>query len=174
MSSDPSIYIEVLAYQRDLTITDDATTLAVLAKHKTEADMDIPAGQIDVKVFQDGGLSRRMASMPKLAAFCEREAKALLRFVMKAGADGELAADIVQASFLDALPTWKTICELRAWLRKVAQRKLMRPRDRTRTREDPVEKLPDGEQLLPSGHRAELLRPDAVMELSEEAQRGYG
>ncbi|MEV4753299.1 sigma-70 family RNA polymerase sigma factor [Streptosporangium sp. NPDC049248] len=167
--TDPIIYVSFRRSEKAMN-TGSYTAMTRLREHMTDADEDL-VGQIAVKAYQDYDLSCKMASMPEFAAFYEREAKALLGFVMKAGADGELAADIVQASFLDALPKWETIREPRAWLRKVAIRKLWRVKDPDRSREDSVEELPDGERLLPSGHRAELLHPDAVLELSEEAQR---
>lgn len=128
---------------------------------------------VEAKALPDGaGVAIVSPVQAAVAAFYAQEAKKLFGFVIRLGTDDpELAADIVQATFLDALTSWDTIREHRAWIRRVAERKLMRAKDRTRLREDPVAELPDVERAMAPGHRSELLRPDAALELSEQIQQ---
>lgn len=112
-----------------------------------------------------------LSSMEEFAAFYDREAMRLLGFVMKLGSDAHLAADIVQSTFEDALRAWATINNHRAWVRRVATRKLMRARDPARRREEPVDDLLDSEQPLLPGQGGHLLRPDLVVEFSDKTRR---
>ncbi|MEV4531884.1 sigma-70 family RNA polymerase sigma factor [Streptosporangium sp. NPDC049304] len=128
---------------------------------------------VESKAFPNGtGVAVVPPVQAEVAAFYAREAKKLVGFVMRLGTDDpELAADIVQATFLDALAKWDTIREHRAWIRRVAERKLMNAKKRTRLREDPVADLPDVERVMAFGHRSELLRPDVAFELSEQMRQ---
>ncbi|MFB9681909.1 RNA polymerase sigma factor [Streptosporangium vulgare] len=130
-------------------------------------------GPVEVKALPDGGevsvVSPRQAAV---ADFYAREAKKLLGFVMRLGTgDPDLAADIAQATFLEAWKNWDTIREHRAWIRRVAERKLLQAKDFARLRETPVAELPDVERTMAPGHRSELLRPDAALELSEQTRQ---
>lgn len=112
------------------------------------------------------------AVMDDVAALYTQEAKPLFGFLLKLGAASpELAADIVQATFEDAIPKWTTMANRRAWLRTVATRKLWKAQDTSREREDPTDQLPDREQLMPARQYSQLVRPDVQLEISEEAQR---
>ncbi|MEU4233731.1 sigma-70 family RNA polymerase sigma factor [Nonomuraea sp. NPDC026600] len=117
----------------------------------------------------DGISSVDQPAPENFTAFYEREAPRLMGFVVRLGADPHLAADVVQACFVTAFRQWGNLREPRAWLRRVAERKLMRLRDRSRPGEDPVAKLPDGEQLLAPGHRSDLVFPEAALEVGEQA-----
>ncbi|KAA9378192.1 sigma-70 family RNA polymerase sigma factor [Microbispora cellulosiformans] len=130
-------------------------------------------GPVEAKTAPEGAGAAVMSRVQEeVAAFYAQEAKKLFGFVMRLGTgDRELAADIVQATFLDALTKWDTIYEHRAWIRRVAGRKLMRAKDRNVPGEDPVAELPDTERAMAPAHRSGLLRPDAALELSERMRQ---
>jgi RNA polymerase sigma-70 factor (ECF subfamily) len=138
---------------------------------EAEIAASLADGPVDVDALLESLSSHKVAVMAEIAAFYDREAKPLLGFLLKAGADVHLAADLVQASFEDAIRKWETISNPRAWLRTVATRKLWRAKHLKRSHEDPTGDLTDGEQLLPAGHRSQLLRPDAMLEFSDERRR---
>ncbi|MFI7639686.1 RNA polymerase sigma factor [Nonomuraea sp. NPDC049400] len=138
---------------------------------EAEIAASLADGPVHVDALLESLSTRKVVVMAEIAAFYDQEAKPLLGFLLKAGADAHLAADLVQASFEDAIRTWETISNPRAWLRTVATRKLWRSKDLKRSHEDPAGDLPDGEQLLPAGHRSQLLRPDAMLEFSDEKRR---
>ncbi|WP_435797656.1 RNA polymerase sigma factor [Streptomyces klenkii] len=98
------------------------------------------------------------------AAFADHYAKdmaLLVRFVMRHGAAIHEAADIAHAAFAEAFECWESIEHPRAWLRRVASRRLSRLRN---SKEKLTDEIPD----MPGGRC-----PVAAVELGEEEARVY-
>lgn len=98
------------------------------------------------------------------AAFADYYAKdmaLLVRFLMRYGATVHEAADVAHTAFTLAFEQWESIDHPRAWLRRVASRRLVRLRD---SREQLTDEMPD----VPGGRC-----PVTAVELGEEEARVY-
>jgi RNA polymerase sigma factor (sigma-70 family) len=101
------------------------------------------------------------AEQSGFADFYGRELPALVRFVMRHGADVEEAVDAAQTAFVRALVRWDMIYNPRAWLRRVAYHEYLR-----RLRE--INELIDDPPDLPGP-----LPPDAHLDIDEQTRNVY-